>query len=407
VRASIERRSRDSWSVRFDLPRDSYGRRRQKRVTVRGTRREAERVASKIASELGYGSFPDGSNPRLSDFFDQWLAARELHVSVKTFDRYRSIVNLHIKPHLGSIRIQNLRALEIDYAINAWSRGHRKDKKSGQLSRTSVKHIFETLRCALNQARRWGLITNNPCANASPPRREHREAQVLDVAEVGRLFEELRADACLLPVMFDIATGLRRGELLALCWRDVELDRGLVHVRGSLESVKGQLHIKEPKTRKSRRTLALPELAVRALRAQLKEQVSRFDRLGITRSDVTPVFDRLGSFWEPASFSLRFYRLREKLKLGKLRFHDLRHSFASILLTAGVDLKIISDLLGHAEIGVTANQYLHPAPGLRRDAADRFDAEFERSGAAQWPSQSPEARVASRNDAPIALSSEL
>jgi Phage integrase family len=200
--------------------------------------------------------------------------------------------------------------------------------------------------------------------------------RALSAATAANLFSAID-DAELLPaVMFDVATGLRRGELLALRWDDINWTNKQVYIQRALEEVRGQLRIKPPKTTHSRRVISLPQLALRALDEQRRGQEQRFAALGVSVSAETPIFDQLGSYWSPRDFSVRFYRTIKRTRIGKVRFHDLRHSFASILLEGGVDLKVISELLGHSAIGVTANQYLHLTPSLRREAADRLDFQF-------------------------------
>lgn len=228
----------------------------------------------------------------------------------------------------------------------------------------------------MNQAKRWSIVSANPCDAASPPRKAVPDVHVLDATEAAVLFHSVRDKDMLHAIMFDLATGLRRGELLALQWADVDWDRRQVRVSKALEKFEGTLRLKVPKTRASRRVVPLPRLAQQALVAQREYQEHRLHDLCVSVLPETPIFDTFGSYKDPDAFSLAFYRLMKSLPIPKVRFHDLRHSFGSLLLAAGVDLKVISELLGHSEIGVTANQYLHLLPSVRREAADRFDSQI-------------------------------
>lgn len=190
------------------------------------------------------------------------------------------------------------------------------------------------------------------------------------------LFAAINDEELLHAVMFGIATGLRRGELLALTWSQIDWSQRQLRVEASLEKVDGLLRKKSPKTIASRRVVPLPQLAMRALLEQKRYQRGRFEQLGIAENSSTPIFDRLGRYWDPGAFSLAFYRTVKRSGVPKIRFHDLRHSFASILLSAGVDLKVISELLGHSELAITANQYVHLFPSSRQAAAEKFDAQF-------------------------------
>jgi integrase len=376
MRGSVKRRSPGSWCVRIELPRGTNGRRRQRRVTVHGTKANAEEVAAKLIAEISRGTYGEGSNPPISEFLDIWLRSVEPRIGEKTHQRYSSIVELHLKPTLGNTRIRNLRPLEVDNAISLWCCQQRKDGKAGRLSPTSVRRIFETLRTALNQAKKWNILAINPCDAASPPRKSESNIHVLDPAEAACIFRSVRDKDMLHAIMFDLATGLRRGELLALQWADVSWELKQIRVTKALEKMHGILRIKVPKTRASRRVVPLPKLAQQALIAQRDYQRVRLEELGIVPVPETPIFDRLGAYADPEAFSLAFYRLMKALPVPKVRFHDLRHSFGSLLLAAGVDLKVISELLGHSEIGVTANQYLHLLPSLRQEAAERFDTQI-------------------------------
>ena len=377
MRGSIQRRSPGSWSIRVDLP-DEQGGRRQKRVTIRGTRRDAEKVVATMIGSLNVMNYAAGANPSLSTFFEQWLTSLAPRVCAKTFERYRSIAVHYLIPSFGATKICDLRPIQIDRALATWAQGPRKDRKCGMLSDRSVRHIFETLRTALNQAKKWGLITSNPCVFASPPKKREREIHILDPRSAQSLFAAISDKELLNAVMFDIATGLRRGEILALTWSSVDWNRRQLYVGGSLEKIGGKLHVKTPKTRTSRRLIPLTQLAIRALCEQKQEQQERLGDLGVGNSESIPIFDYIGGYWDPGRFSLAFYRTVKRSGVPKVRFHDLRHSFASILLAAGVDLKVISELLGHSEIAITANLYVHLLPVSLEEAAAKFDAIFTR-----------------------------
>lgn len=376
MRGSIKRRSPGSWSIVVDLPRDASGKRRQKRATVRGTRQDAEQEAARLIHEIRQGVLPP-SRLTIRDLVQKWLAECEAHCAAKTVERYRSIAQLHIEPVLGHIKVSQLRPQHINDAISTWSSQPRKDRKKGTLTGTSLRHNFDVLRCALNYGKRMGLLISNPCCNVKSPRRDDRDITPLEIEAAKKLFRAISLVDLLLVVVFAIGTGLRRGELLALRWCDIDLPRGIIHISRAVEHVKGAVTIKTPKTKKSRRAIALTTLALQALRSQYANQCARNQQLEIEPPGPSAlVFGKFGEIWNPGAFSLAFYRAVKKAKIPHVRFHDLRHSFASILLAAGVDLKVISEMLGHAGIAITADRYAHLSLDGKRDAAQRFDEHF-------------------------------
>jgi integrase len=376
MRGSIKRRSAGSWTIVLDLPRDGSGKRRQKRTTVRGTRRDAEQEAARLVHEIEHGILPP-SRLTIRDLLQKWLAECDGHCAAKTVERYRSIAQLHIEPVLGHLKVGKLRAQHINDAVSAWRAQPRNDHKKGTLTGTSVRHNFDVLRCALNYGIRMGLLVWNPCCNVKAPTRDDREIAPLDVEAAKKLFRSISISDLLLAVVLAIGTGLRRGELLALRWCDVGMPGRVLHISRAVEHVKGTIRIKTPKTKKSRRVIALTTLALQALRAQYANQCARDEQLGIDPPEPSAlVFGQLGEIWSPGAFSLAFYRAVKKAKIPHVRFHDLRHSFASILLAAGVDLKVISEMLGHAGIAITADRYAHLSLEGKRDAAQRFDEQF-------------------------------
>ena len=203
--------------------------------------------------------------------------------------------------------------------------------------------------------------------------------RTLDADGFTRLLKTAKGSELEVPIIVAFGTGLRRGELLALRWSDVDLAVGRVSVRRSLERFDGEIRTKEPKTPRSRRTVTLPAFALAALRTlrddQLRTLIALFGDLEARRRQKDgPVFTRIdGALWDVGAFSLAFYRLIRRGKLPAVRFHDLRHSYGTLALAAGTDLKTISAALGHSTISTTANIYLHAVESLQQEAADRIN----------------------------------
>ena len=221
---------------------------------------------------------------------------------------------------------------------------------------------------------RWQILGRNVADAVTPPRVEHREMTVLNEDQTAQLLAAARSTRLDIVIQLAVMTGLRRGEILALRWQDVDLERGVAHVRRSLEQLRGGLNFKQPKTAKSRRTIALPPLAVEGLRrhrlAQKKERLA----IGPAYQDQDLICARLhGTPMDPSEVTAGFARLIAGLDLPKVRLHDLRHGHATHLLAQGIHPKVVSERLGHSTIGITLDTYSHVMPGMQEEAAQKLD----------------------------------
>jgi len=212
---------------------------------------------------------------------------------------------------------------------------------------------------------RWRMIERNPAEAVDPPRRHRREIRILDERETVRFLNALRGSRVYLPALLAVGTGMRRGEILALCWRDVDLDRGVLTVRQSLEQVGRCVSFGFPKTRAGRRQIALPPSLAGVL-SRCRAQAG-----GGPEDLVCP--HRNGRPWLPDSFSSSFAVAARRAKLGHVRFHDLRHGHASHLLRLGIHPKVVAERLGHSTVGITLDIYSHMLPGMQKEAAEKVD----------------------------------
>jgi integrase len=232
---------------------------------------------------------------------------------------------------------------------------------------------------AFGQAVRWQLLTVNPAHGAQPPR--PRRSQPLSVSPelLDRLLAVASGTALELPVAIAAATGMRRGEILALRWADIAADLSSAHVRASLQATRNGLVFERPKTARSRRAVALPVFLRPYLERQRHAQARTRERLGSTWEEADLVVTRAdGSPVNPDSFSSAWRRLLRKHKLPPARFHDLRHAHATLMLLQGVHPKVVSERLGHASVGITLDTYSHVLPSLQSQAVEAFDRLFPR-----------------------------
>jgi integrase len=375
MKGHIRQRGPQSWAIVLDLGRDAEGKRRQKWHTVRGSKKDAQRELARLLHEINTGAYVEPSRMTVSDFLDRWLDDyARASVSAKTFERYEEIVRLHLKPALGHHPLAKLQPLHIArYYTEALASG--RIDGSGGLSARSVLHHHRVLRAALHQGVKWLLLPRNPADAVDPPRPQHREMRALDETATAKLLRAAAHSRLSLPVLLAVTTGLRRGEILALRWQDVDFQNGTFAVRQSLEQTRGGLSFKQPKTVKGRRVVALPSLTLDALKQHKVKQATTKLALGATYEDNDLVCAREdGTPWPPDAFSTAFVGLVRRAGIPAIRFHDLRHTHATQLLRQGVHPKVVSERLGHSTVGITLDVYSHVLPGMQAEAATRTDA---------------------------------
>lgn len=374
MKGHIRKRGKNSWAIVLDLGRDANGKRRQKWHTVRGGKRDAERELARIVNDIETGSYVEPSKISVREYLERWLNDyAKLAVSPKTHERYTQIIVGNIIPELGDVRLAKLRPLQIQAFYSKALSSGRKDGKGG-LSAQTVLHFHRLLHRALGQAVKWQLLARNPVDAVEPPKPERAEMRALDSGETASVLRRLADTRLFAPVATAVTTGLRRGELLALRWKDLDLDGGYAMVKQSLEQTSDGIRFKVPKTDRSRRRIALSSFTVEILKSHKALQAAQQLALGPVYSDHELVFARPdGTPWPPDSFSTAFAAFVRRSGLPHFRFHDLRHSHATQLLAQMVHPKVVSERLGHSKIGITLDTYSHVLPGMQEDAAKKVD----------------------------------
>jgi len=371
------RRSKGSWSLILYLGRDPVtGKKRQKCVTFRGTQKAAERELNRRVREVDAGVYVESGRITVVEFLKKWLESIKANIGAKTHERYTGVVNGHLIPVLGALPRGKLQPFHIQEAYAKWqAAGFRKDQRKGVLSPQIVLHHHRILRTALHAAVKWQLLSRNPADALTPPRVPFKEFTVMDESHTAWLLDALGGTKLHVPVVLAVCAGMRRGEVLALKWSDVDLTLGNLVVRRSLSQTKAGIDFKEPKSRKGHRVISLPSMAVDILQAHLGIQNTRKVELGDAWRDLGLVCPGDGgSMWPPNRLSEEFAYLVRSRKLERIRFHDLRHSHASQLLRAGASPKVISERLGHSKVGFTLDTYAHLLPDVQDEAAAQIDA---------------------------------
>lgn len=368
---SVYQRSDGRWAASVELA--PVGGLRRRKVLYARSKPELLRKMRAVQDRLDAGMPVLDARRNTADFLTYW--AREIlpgTISASTLDGYRYIVRRDIVPYIGHVPLATLGPEHVHVMLRALeARG---------LSPRTVAYARAVLRRALRLAERWGMVSRNSAALVDAPRQRRRETDYLSLAQVRALVEAAHGDRLGALYVLAVTTGLRRGEALALLWPDVDLDAGTVQVRASLKRVRGQGLVRdEPKTRNSHRTVPLPELTVTMLRRQRLRQRAEALAAGWAWSEDGYLFTTpLGMPLDPSNLTGRWHLFCAGAGIGRVRYHALRHTAATMLLTEGVPLAVISKTLGHAGLAITADIYASVVPQLQRDAADAMQRVLDR-----------------------------
>jgi integrase len=402
---TIRRRSADSFTIVIELGTDSAtGKRLQGNHTFRGNKKEAEKEERRLLLARDNGTYVLPSALTVEAFVEQWIKdhAAADHITARTAQGYSDMLRLHIAPAFRGILLQRLRSHHIQAFYSEMLESGRLPKakkiekpkrakpeqaaeepaaeqeqaKPQGLAPQTVRHLHNLLHEALRSAVMMNLLAVNPADAVTPPRVRREEVRILDKEQTLALLQAARGTRLYLPILLAIATGARRGEILALRWQDVDLQAGAVTIRRSLsETRKLGLSFKEPKSKKSVRSIALPAFAVAALKEHKKSQAEQKMLIRATYQEndlVLPRWD--GRPWAPNLLTGLFGDFMKKQQLPRIRFHDLRHGSISMLLMEGVPFKVVSARAGHSTVGITLDTYGHLLPGADEQAAVRLES---------------------------------
>jgi integrase len=304
----------------------------------------------------------------VAEFVEHWLESVAPSLRDSTASSYRQVCRTWILPHLGRVRLASLTPGHLNQLYAALAKdGGRKGKP---LSVRSVRYTHTIIGKALGDAVAWGLLARNPASSAKPPRAVRTDMAVWDVTQVKTFLAAVTGDRLYALWLLLITTGLRRGEAAGLRWEDIDLDARRLAVRRALISVEYKVRVSEPKTARGRRTVALDDLTVDALRAHQDRQTKDIEAGGELVERTGYVFVREdGHPYHPERISQMFVELTKKAELPPIRLHDLRHTAATMALAAGVHPKVVQERLGHANINITLDTYSHVVEGMQDEAA--------------------------------------
>lgn len=333
------------------------------------TQREALKEVQRANLAKEQGILLSSADQTLAVFLKTWLEdTARLNLRVRTYIRYRELMERHVVPTLGNVKLQKLSPQQLQKLY--------KTKLDEGYAPQTVKHIHRVLHRALNCALRWGLVGRNVCDAVDPPRVPRKEMTVLNVEQAVQFLAAAKNDPLEALYVLALTSGLRSGEILGLQWSDLSLAEGKLQVRRTIAYVpKKGLVISEPKTSKSRRSVHLTAIAIEALkRHRVRQNEMRLAAGALWAAGDWVFCNSVGKPLDGSHLLRRSFRpLLKKAGLPAIRFHDLRHSSATLLLSLGVHPKIVSEILGHAQISLTLDTYSHVLPSLQEEAFNRLN----------------------------------
>jgi integrase len=376
MKGHVRERGKHNWYAVIDTRDPATGKRKRKWHSLKAKgKREAQIECATIISAIDSGTYLEPDRITVAEFFNRWLENITARVSPRTHERYAEIARKNIAPLIGVLVLSKLKPTQIAEAYSkALSQGRRDGK--GGLSPQSVIHMHRVLKLALKQAVRWEILHRNPADAVQPPKVEKRRMTTYDMAQTAALLEALKGQRIYIPALLAVLCGLRRGEIAALKWRNVDLEKGSLAVVESVEQMNRSVRLKETKSGRVR-TVALPSTVRDELKSHRLAQAEAMLRLGVRLTDdsfVCVLED--GSSMQPTFITHEWVRAIKSTILPRCRFHDLRHAHGTHMLASGTHIKVASERLGHSKVGITLDLYSHVLPGMQEDAAAKVDAAF-------------------------------
>lgn len=358
-----EGKRRKPWVVQITLENGE-------RTTVGYFKTEAEAITAKNKAlrELELGRLATGPKQTVKQYLEQWLEEVYKHeIRYPTYIRRRILVYKHIIPALGHFQLKMLKAQHVQkfYA----------QKLKENLSPGYVGNMHDVLNKAMKHAVKWGLVSSNVIGDVTPPKPGEHEVPILTRDQVQELLKKAQEHGLSAFITLAIATGMRHGEMLALRWQDIDFRERCLYVRRTVTRQGGYGFIEgEPKTRKSKRQIILPEFVLKELKQHRADLENAKQKAGAAWENNDLVFpNREGKFLDDGTNLARFYKVLESAGLPRMRVHDLRHNVGTLLMSMGVYPKVVQELLGHSDVAITLGLYGHAVPGMHDTAMDKWE----------------------------------
>lgn len=357
------------WDFVIDIGKDPLtGKRKQKRRRGFETKKEAEKALAALLNEVNEGTYIEPSKQLYSDYLNKWLKGKEHSLSIQTLKLYKSYMKTHIVPALGHLKLSALNPLHIQEFVT--------ELRNKGLSQTTVKRIFNVVNASLNSAVKMELIKKNPASAIEKPKWDSKEITIWNLQEVSSFLKVAKSSPYYIAFLLAIMTGMRQGEILALRWKDIDFENECLYVRQTLTH-DGKEFKNGAKSKAGNRSIGLDTHTISVLKQQRKKVVANKLKYGIAYNDFDLVVcSSKGKPINPRNLLRTFNNLVTKANLPKIRFHDLRHTHASLMLQQGENIKLISERLGHSSVKITLDIYSHVLPNMQKDASNRLASQL-------------------------------
>ncbi|CAM3807621.1 tyrosine-type recombinase/integrase [Aeromicrobium ponti] len=358
------RKDKSSWYYVIEMGKGIDGKRKQKKKRGFKTKKEAQKALTEKLHELNSGTYIEPRKITMKDFLNEWLRNKQLTIRESTFKKYYWIVNKHLFPHIGEVMLADLSPMHVQQLYHKLC--HEKE-----LSNENVRSVHKVLSQALKQGVKFEYISKNVTEFIGLPKVQKKEIEVWDLHEVQHFLEVTKSNRYHIAYLIALNTGMRQGEILGLRWKDINFDRNVLYVRQTLSHY-GKLS-NSTKTAAGVRTIALPEQLMKELKRHKVEQSKEKLKCGTIYEDRDLVVaTEHGTPLHPRNLLRNFKIHVEKADLKEIRFHDLRHTHASLLLKQGAHPKVVSERLGHADTRITLDTYSHLLPNMQEETAEQF-----------------------------------
>lgn len=377
---TLRKRTDGRWEGRIYLGKDENGKNKYKTVTSL-KKTECQKKLDKLIEEkeksvnIQACRYTDCQNPTLEEWNSIWIENYcKGYLKPKTVSGYESIIKCYINPYIGKYRLSDLTKLICQqYIMDVYENGRINAKRPSDiaegLSSRTVKSIKIVLHASLQKAVDEDIIYKNPANKLNLPKDREKGMQTLTKEESNRLLEEAFNSGCFEFYYLELTTGMRLGEILALEWSDLDAKNRTLNINKQVQRINGILQSETPKTKESIRTIAISKDCAKSLE-RLKQTQAR----GTTLMFPSP---ETGTYRDQNAVTRKFKRMLRRANLPNIRFHDLRHTCATIALEEGVDIKALSSMLGHADCAFTMNTYVHATKKIKTTAADKMESAFE------------------------------